>query len=147
MLTSFVVAAVLTAPLPQPAAPACTLLTTAEVTALIGAGAKPVPITNAPNGSSCMLQNGDHIVTVLISKQTTPDATAGLFAAKKRVVAGQDVSGWATKAYAGVQGEAAVVGLEKATNFIEVKTLDKTQKTAHIAQKLRTVMKAVSARM
>jgi hypothetical protein len=42
---------------------ACGVLTSAQVTSLIGA-AKTLPAGSAPNGSSCMFQNEDKIITV-----------------------------------------------------------------------------------
>ena len=77
---------------------ACAVLTSAQVTSLIGA-AKTLPTGNAPNGSSCMFQNEDKIITVLVATNTAADAAQRLFDAKKRIAAGTDIAGWGVPAY------------------------------------------------
>src|SRR4051794_1154352 len=106
MLTlTFVVASLLavpqTAAKTSTAVPACTLLSDQEVASIIGP-AKPMTVANYPTGSSCMFQNGDKLITVLLTTLSSADATKGQWEAKKRVMAAKDVAGWPTPAYASV---------------------------------------------
>ena len=57
-LALFVTTALSQAP---PANPACSVLTPAEAASVIGSGGKPIPLTAAPTGATCMVQNGDKI--------------------------------------------------------------------------------------
>jgi hypothetical protein len=148
MLTLFAVSALLVRGAPmQPVNAACAMLTAPEVTALVGAGAKAIPVSASPGGASCMYQNDDKVATILVSNQATPERAASLFATKQRIVSGQDVAGWPTKAYAGAMGTAAAVGLTKGTSFVEVKLIDPKHTPREVAQQLRTAMKSVAARM
>jgi hypothetical protein len=126
---------------------ACTILTAQDVTALVGAGAHTLPVSAAPNGASCMFQNGDKMVTVLTSKQQSPDNAGALFSSKKAVAAGTDITGWPAKAYAGSMGDTAVVGITKGAMFVEVKVIDSSRKAAAIMTPLKTVMQGVAGRL
>jgi hypothetical protein len=126
--------------------PACTALTSTEVASLIGA-AKAIPISQLPTGSTCMLQERDKVLTVLLVEQSSAENAASLAAAKKRIVSGEDLPGIGTSAYAGAMGGAAVVGVVKGNRFIEVKAIDKTQKVDELSAKLKAVMKSVAARL
>jgi hypothetical protein len=85
-----VVAALMQAP---PANQACSLLTPAQVSSLIGV-ARTMPISAAPNGSSCMFQNNEKMITVLMATPSSAEGAQGLFSSKKRIAAGADVPGW-----------------------------------------------------
>ena len=124
---------------------ACTVLTTAQVTSLIGA-AKTLPMTNAPNGSTCMFQNGDQMVTVLVATVASPEGATRLFNSKRAVAAGTDLPGWNTPAYSGSGKDYAACGVLKQQTLTEVKIIDKTQKTDVMVQKLQSVMKEFAAR-
>ncbi len=143
MLLNFALATLLTQTPPVNAA--CAALTTAQVTSLIGA-AKTLPMTNAAGGSTCMFQNGDQMVTVLVATPTTADAAKGLFNAKKAVAAGTDLTGWNTPAYSGSGKDYAACGVLKQQTLTEVKIIDKTQKPDVMMQKLQAVMKEFAAR-
>lgn len=148
MLTILLISSVLAAGAPvQTANPACAILTPQDVTALIGAGATPIGISASPGGASCMYQNRDKVVTILLAKQTSAESAESLWSSKKRVVAGQDVPGWACKAYAGAMGASPAVGLTKGTTFLEVKIADPAAKLPELTQKLQTVMKGVAGRL
>ena len=127
--------------------PACNVLTPQEVTALVGSGAKTIPVSANPNGGSCMYQNGEKMITVLVAKQTTEESAAALWTSKKRIVSGEDVKGWPSKAYEGAMGTIPIVGLSKGMTFVEVKVIDAKQKLADLAPKLRGAMKGVASRM
>ena len=127
-----------------PANLACSLLTPAQVSSLIGA-ARTLPVTASPTGSTCMFQNNDKVVTVLMASPSTADAAQGLFNAKKRIASGADVAGWGVPAYAGVMRPAAIVGVLKKQTLIEVKVIDGTQTPEAIGAKLQAVMKEVAA--
>ena len=137
----------LSALLAQPTAPACLILSAADVTSLVGSGAKPMPIATSNNAGSCMYQNGERIATVLLASQTTPESAGNLFDAKKRIVSGSDVTDFAVKAYAGMMGDAPAIGLTSGVRFVEVRLVDKTSKPADLSARLRTTMKGVAARM
>lgn len=124
---------------------ACTVLTPAQVTSLIGA-AKTLPMGSAANGSSCMFQNNDKIITVLVATNASSDAAQGLFNAKKRIVAGTDIAGWGVPAYAASMKNVAVSGVLKQQTFVEVKVSDSVDKLEAIAQKLQVAMKEFAAR-
>jgi hypothetical protein len=143
---ALVVSLLVSAPQAQAANPACSMLTAAEAASIIGT-ANPLPVGSSPRGTSCMLQKGDAFLTVLVVKLETPDSAQGLFTSKKRIVAGTDVPGWTTPAYSGVIDNVAVVGVLKGSTFVEVKAMDKTQKTDALGAKLLGVMKAVAGRM
>ena len=130
---------------PAPPNPACTLLTTAQVSSLIGA-AKAAPISSVPAGSTCLLQERDKLMTVLIVNAASPEIAKSQWDSKKRIMSGQDVAGWGVPAYLAVQGPAAVVGLVKGTMFIEVKATDPAQKPDALGVRLQAVMKDVAAR-
>jgi len=148
MLTTLLATLVIALGTPgQSTNPACAVLTAQDVTALIGAAARPMSVTASERGGSCMFQNGDKVVTVLLTTQGSADDAAALWESKKRIVQGEDVPGWAAKAYAGAMVDSAAVGLAKGTTFIEVKIIDKTQKLPDLGQKLRTVMKGVAGRL
>lgn len=132
----------------QPTNPACGVLTAPEVAALVGSGAKTLPVMASANGGgSCMYQSGDKMVTVLVAKQTSADNAVALWTSKKRIAAGQDIQGWPAKAYEGSAGNVPMVGLTKGMTFVEVKIIDDKQKLADLAPKLRAAMKAVASRM
>ena len=128
-----------------PANVACAVLTSAQVTSLIGA-AKTMPAGNAPNGSSCMFQNEDKIITVLVATNTTADAAQRLFDAKKRIASGTDLAGWGVPAYGASVKKVATSGVLKQLTFVEVKVSDATQKPEAMAQALHTAMKEFAAR-
>lgn len=124
---------------------ACSVLTTAQVTSLIGA-AKTLPMSNAPNGSACMFQNNDKMITVLVATNTTADAAQRLFDSKKRMVTGTDIAGWAAPAYGAAMKNLAASGVLKQLTFVEVKVSDSTQKPDEMSQKLQAMMKEFAAR-
>jgi hypothetical protein len=125
---------------------ACAALTPAQVSSLIGA-AYTLPVSASPNGSSCMFQNNDKMITVLMATVDTVDGAQGLFNAKKRIVAGTDVAGWGAPAYAGfMKPDVAVVGILLKQTLTEVKVIDATQKPEALGAKLQAVMKDVAAR-
>jgi len=124
---------------------ACSVLTPAQVSALIGA-ARTIPVTASPTGSTCMHQNNDKVITVLVATPSSADAAQGLFNAKKRIVSGADVPGWSAPAYAGFLRPAAVVGVLTKQTLTEVKVMDQAQTPEAIAAKLQAVMKDVAAR-
>ena len=124
---------------------ACAVLTSAQVTSLIGA-AKTMPMSNAPNGSSCMFQNEDKIITVLVATNTTADAAQRLFDAKKRIATGTDIAGWGVPAYGAAVKNVATSGVLKQLTFVEVKVSDATQKPEAMAQVLQAAMKEFAAR-
>jgi hypothetical protein len=134
-------------PLAQPPPPnvACSVLTPAQVMSLIGT-AKTLPVTSAPNGSTCMFQNGDKMITVLVATASSAGGAQGLFDAKKRVVAGSDIAGWGAPAYAGAMKNAAACGVLRRQTLTEVKVIDATQKVDAIGEKLQAVMKEFAAR-
>jgi hypothetical protein len=127
-----------------PANAACSLLTPAQVTSLIGA-ARTLPVTASPTGSSCMYQNNDKVITVLMATVSSAEGAQGLFNAKKRIVSGADVPGWSAPAYAGFMRPAAVVGVLMKQTLAEVKVVDPAQTAEAIAVKLQAVMKDVAA--
>lgn len=128
-----------------PANFACSVLTTAQVTSLIGA-AKTLPMLNAPNGATCMFQNNDKIITVLTSTNGSAEAAQRLYEGKKRIAAGADVAGWAVPAYSAVMKGVAVSGVLKQQTFVEIKVSDKTQKPDAMVQKLQAAMKDFAGR-
>lgn len=127
--------------------PACAILTPQDVSTLVGAGATMLPMSANPNGASCMYQNGDRMITVLYVKQTSPDNASSLWSSKKRIAGGEDVDGWAGKAYAGALGTVPIVGVTKGVTFAEVKVIDAKQKLADLAPRLRAVMKGAASRL
>lgn len=128
-----------------PANTACATLTPAQVSSLIG-NAKTLPMTNAATGSTCMFQNGDQMVTVLVATAGSADAAKGLFNSKKAVAAGTDIAGWSVPAYSGSGKDYAACGVLKQQTLTEVKIIDKTQKPDVMVQKLQAVMKDIAAR-
>lgn len=132
-----------------PVTPACTTLTAPEVASLIGQ-ARPMTVTNAPGGSTCMFQNGDKLITVLLVNLDTVDSAKRQWQAKKTVSAGRDVAGWPLPAYSSTverpKEHVAVFGVVKDKKFLEVKVMDVTQKTSDLGTKLLAVMRTVSAR-
>lgn len=129
-----------------PANQACSALTAAQVSSLIGASAHTLPVTASATGSTCMFQNNDKMVTVLMATPSTADAAQGLFNAKKRIVSGADVPGWGVPAYAGAMPTAAIVGVLVKQTLTEVKVIDASQKPEAMATKLQAVMKEVAAK-
>ena len=129
-----------------PANQACAALTPAQVASLIGAGARTMPVTASPTGSTCMFQNNDKVITVLMASNSTADAAQRLFDAKKRIASGADVPGWGVPAYAGAIPTVATVGVLMKQTFTEVKVQDRTQKPEAIAAHLQAVMKDVAGR-
>jgi shikimate 5-dehydrogenase len=127
--------------------PACAVLTPAEAASIIGPGGTTMGVTSAPSGSSCMIQNGDKVITVLQVKSSTADAAAGLWAAKKRIMSGDDLADWPVKAYAGAMKDAGAVGLTKGQNFVEIRVIDAKSPQADMVSRLKTAVKAVAARM
>lgn len=127
--------------------PACDILKPADVVALIGAGAVMMSVSTNPSGAACMYQLGEKAISVMYVKQTSAENAALLWAAKKRVVAGNVVTGWRSKAYEGAMGIAPAIGLTKGMLFTEVKVIDDKQKMSVIAPKLRAVMKGVASRL
>jgi hypothetical protein len=125
---------------------ACSALTPAQVASLIGAPARTLPVTATATGSTCMFQNNDKMITVLMATPSTVDAAQGLFNAKKRIASGSDLAGWGVPAYAGAMQQAAVVGVLVKQTFTEVKVIDKTPQPEAIAAKLQAVMKDVAAK-
>lgn len=124
---------------------ACAVLTSAQVTSLIGA-AKTLPVSNAPSGSSCMFQNEDKIITVLVATNTNAGASQRLFDAKKRIAAGADIAGWGVPAYGAAVKNVAISGVLKQLTFVEVKVSDSTQKPVQMAQVLQAAMKEFATR-
>lgn len=145
VLTTAVTAAA--QPATPPGNPACTVLTSAESASVIGAGGATISVTAAPSGASCMVQNGNKVMTILRVTSASADAAAGLWEAKKRIVSGQDLTGWPTKAYAGSLKDLSAVGLTKAKMFLEVRVIDTSPTKTDLLPKLETVMKAVASRL
>ena len=130
---------------PSTANPACALLTSAQITSLIGA-AKTVPVSATPMGSACMLTAGDKILTLLIVNTSSPDGATRQFESHKKIVSGAPIPGWTLPAYAGSQKSAAVVGFLNGQTLTEVKMSDPAQSAEAVGVKLRTVMKEVAGR-
>jgi hypothetical protein len=128
-----------------PANFACSVLTPAQVTSLIGT-AKTLPVTNAANGSTCMFQNNDKIVTVLVATNASAEGAKGLFGAKQRIVAGTEIAGWGVPAYSGSMKNAAACGVLKQQTFVEVKVSDSTQPPDAMVKKLQGVMREFAVR-
>jgi len=133
-----------------PPAPACYLLTTEDIASIIGT-TRPLIITNTGAGSTCIFQNGDRTVTVLMVTLGSAEAAKRQWDAKKRVTAGQDAAGWPTPAYVGTidtaEEHVAIVGVYSSLTFVEARASDRTQKTADLSTTLQTAMKAYSARL
>jgi len=127
--------------------PACSLLTAAEAASIIGSGGKAVSISSAPTGASCLIQNGDKVITVLQATLASDDAASGLWNAKKRIVSGVDLAGWPTKAYAGSLKDASAVGLLKGKTFVELRVTDPSPNKGDLASKLQSAARAVAERM
>jgi hypothetical protein len=147
----FMLALLITSWLPQNApAPACTLLTPQEISSIVGI-THAMPVYASAGSSTCMLQNGDKILTVMIVTRDTTDAAQGLWNSKKAVAAASDVQGWPVKAYSSTFEKAkehdATVGVVKGKTFVEAKVTDATQPVSALSAKLLAVMKAVSGRM
>jgi hypothetical protein len=149
MINAFVLSFLGLASTPQtpPANPACSLLTTTEAASIIGAGGKSISVTTTPTGATCMVQNGDKIITILQVALSTAEAATGLWNAKKGIVSGQDLAGWPTKAYAGSLKDLNAVGLTKDKTFIEVRVTDSAPAKSDLSARLQSVMKAVAGRM
>ena len=128
-----------------PANVACSVLTPAQVTSLIGT-AKTMPTSSAPNGSSCMFQSNDKIITVLVATNSTADAAQRQFDSQKRIATGTDIAGWGVPAYGGAMKNFAVAGVLKQQTFVEVKVSNPAQKPEATAQALQTAMKEFAAR-
>ena len=126
--------------------PACTMLTTAQVTSLIGTS-RTIPISSEPLGSACMLQSGDKIITVLIAHAENAETAKWQFDTKKKIASGVDIAGWPMPAYSGHQPPAAViVGFLKGTTFTEVKLVDSTKYPEGLETRLKAVVKEVANR-
>lgn len=147
MLHFFLPLALVVAPSQTPPSnPSCAVLTAAQVSSLIGT-ARTLPMTSAPTGSTCMFQNENKVITVLMATVSTADAAQGLFTSKKRIVAGADIAGWGVPAYAGVmKPDAAVVGVLKNLTLTEVKVIDSKQAPDALGTKLQAAMKEYAAR-
>ena len=65
-----------------PANQACSALTPAQVSSLIGAPARTLPVSAAPNGASCMFQNNDKMITVLMATNATASGTSSIACAR-----------------------------------------------------------------
>ena len=145
-LLPIVAAMTLTQPPPANAAnAACAALTPAQVTSLIGA-ARPMPVTASPASATCMFQNNDKVITVVMATASSPEGAQRVFDAKKRIVTGADVPGWSTPRYAGFMRPAAVVGVLRKQTLTEVKVVDPAQTPEAIGVKLQAVMKEVAVR-
>lgn len=147
-MTAFIPALVVVAALiqaPPVVNQACALLTPAQVSSLIGT-ARTMPVSAAPNGSSCMFQNQDAIITVLMATASSAEGAQTLFSSKKRIASGADVPGWDAPAYAGSAKTAAIVGVLMKQTLAEVKVLDKAQTAEALGVKLQAVMKEVAGR-
>jgi hypothetical protein len=131
----------------QPANAACVVLTADEAASIVGAGGHTMGVSATPTGASCMIQNGDKVITILRSTLGTEDAAKGLWSSKKRIVSGADVPGWPAQAYAGTLVDASAVGIVKGTTFIEVRVTEPKGKAGALLPKLQEVMKAVAGRM
>ncbi len=118
---------------PPPVNIACAVLTPAHVTSLIGA-AKVLPMGAAPNGSNCMFQNQNKIITVLVATNTAGDAAQRLFDAKKRIAAGTDIAGGGVPASGAAVKNVAIFNQR---TFVEVRVSDSRQKSETMAQVLR----------
>lgn len=133
--------------LTQASAPnfACSVLTPAQVTTLIGE-AKTLPMVSAPSGSTCMFQNNDKMITVVAATNESAEAAQRLYDGKKRIASGTDVTGWGVPAYSAVMKGIAVSGVLKRQTFVEVKVSDNMQKPDAMVQKLQTALKDFAAR-
>jgi hypothetical protein len=127
-----------------PANAACSALTPAQVSSLIGTAAA-LPITASATESTCMYQNNDRVITVLTATAVSADGARGLFDAKKRIVSGADVTGWSVPAYSGFIRPVAVVGVLRNQTLTEVKAVDPAQTAEALRAKLQAVMKDVAA--
>lgn len=148
MLHFFLPLALVVAPsqTPPPSNPSCAVLTAGQVSSLIGS-AKTLPMTAAATGSTCMFQNDNKVITVLMATVSTADAAQGLFTSKKRIAAGTDIGGWGVPAYVGVlKPSASVVGVLKGLTLTEVKVIDSTQAAEPLSTKLQAAMKEYAAR-
>jgi hypothetical protein len=130
---------------PKPANQACETLTAVQVASLIGAAARTMPVTASPTGSTCMFQNNDKVITVLMATLATVDAAHGLYSAKKRIASGVEMKGWGVPAYSGAV-QAATVGILLKQTFTEVKVIDPAQKPEAMAVQLQAVMKEIAGR-
>lgn len=128
-----------------PANFACSVLTPAQVSSLIGT-AKTLPMNNLATGSTCMFQNNDKLITVFVATNTTADAAQRLFDSKKRIATGAEIAGWGIPAYRAAMKNAAASGVLKQLTFVEVMMSDSAQKPDAMAQKLQAVMKDFAAR-
>jgi len=146
VMSALAVAVTLMQAPPKPANPACATLAPEQVASLIGAAARTMPVTASPTGSTCMFQNNDKSITVLMATPSTVDSAQGLYSAKKRIAAGTEVKGWGLPAYAAVTAAAASVGILVKQTFTEVKVSDPAQKPEAIAVQLQAVMKEVAGR-
>jgi hypothetical protein len=134
-----------------PPAPACYLLTTEEISSIVGTTRPLITTNTGGTRSTCIFQNGDKTVTILMMSLGSADAAKREWNTAKRVSAGQDVAGWPTPAYVATidtpKGQAAIVGLHSSLTFVEAKAIDKTRKMADLSANLQTVMKAYSAKL
>ncbi len=128
-----------------PANFACSVLTPAQVASLIGT-AKTLPMTNVANGSTCMFQNNDKMITVLVATNSTADAAQRLFDSKKRIATGTEIAGWGAPAYGASMKKLATSGVLKQLTFVEVRVSDSTQTSDAMALKLQAAMKEFAAR-
>jgi len=125
---------------------ACAVLTPAHVTALIGAPAQTLPMGYGPIGGSCMFQNDDKVITVLVATNAAADAAQRVFDAHKRIAAGTDIAGWGVPAYGASVKTFATAAVLKQLSFVEVKVSNATQKPEALAQALQAAMKEFAAR-
>ena len=124
---------------------ACTILSAAQVTSMIGA-AKTLPMTSAPNGSTCMFQNNDKVLTVFVATAQSPDGVKRLYDTKKAVASGTEIAGWGVPAYGGLRKTVATCGVLKQLTLTEVIVSDPTQTPDAITQKLQAAMRDFAAR-
>ena len=146
-MTDFIPALVVAAALIQtpPANQACSLLTPAQVSSLIGT-ARTMPISAAPNGASCMFQNNEKMITVLMATASSAEGAQGLFSSKKRIASGADLPGWGAPAYAASAPKVAIVGVLMKQTLAEVKVIDSTQTPEALGVKLQGIMKEIAGR-
>lgn len=126
--------------------PACTLLTTAQVTSLIGA-ATATPVTTAVEGSTCLFRAGNKTITVLVVPAPTAEGATRAYDAKKKMATGETITGWPVPAYSGLlRPNVVIVGFLKSQTITEVKVRDAGQTTEALGAKLQAVMKEIAGR-
>jgi hypothetical protein len=148
-MLSFMLTLVVSLGLAQAPAPsvnvACTVLSAAQVTSMIGA-AKTLPMTSAPNGSTCMFQNNDKVITVFVATAPSADAAKRMYDSKKLIASGTEITGWGVPSYGASQKKVAACGVMKQQTLYEVKATDPAQTADAMTQKLQAAMKDFAAR-